>query len=57
MTNKNENYYSNIRHDLIGLITKKENFNVLEIGAGYGETIIYLKECNTYLFFLDLYYH
>jgi len=44
MTNKNEYYYSNIRHDLIGLITKKENFNVLEIGAGYGETIIYLKE-------------
>jgi 2-polyprenyl-3-methyl-5-hydroxy-6-metoxy-1,4-benzoquinol methylase len=42
--NKDESYYSNIRLDLINLISKKDNFTVLEIGAGYGETLIYLKE-------------
>jgi len=44
MINKNESYYSNIRLDLVNLITKKDNFKVLEVGAGYGETLIYLKE-------------
>lgn len=44
MTYKDEDYYSNIRRDLIDLITKKENPRVLEIGAGYGETLTYLKE-------------
>ena len=44
MTDKNESYYSNIRIDLVNLITKKDNFKVLEVGAAYGETLIYLKE-------------
>lgn len=44
MINKNESYYSNIRLDLVNLITKNDNFKVLEIGAGYGETLTYLKE-------------
>jgi 2-polyprenyl-3-methyl-5-hydroxy-6-metoxy-1,4-benzoquinol methylase len=44
MIYKNENYYSNIRHDLVSLITKKKDLKILEIGAGYGETLTYLKE-------------
>jgi 2-polyprenyl-3-methyl-5-hydroxy-6-metoxy-1,4-benzoquinol methylase len=44
MNYKNESYYSNVRIDLVRLITKKDNFRVLEIGAGYGETLRYLKE-------------
>lgn len=44
MISKNESYYSNIRFELVELITKKENIKVLEIGSGYGDTLIYLKE-------------
>jgi len=44
MNYKNESYYSNVRIDLVSLVTKKDNFKVLEIGAGYGETLRYLKE-------------
>jgi len=44
MNHKNESYYSNIRLDLVNLITKKEHFKVLEVGAAYGETLMYLKE-------------
>ncbi len=43
MISKNESYYSNIRFELLDLITKKENIKVLEIGSGYGDTLIYLK--------------
>jgi SAM-dependent methyltransferase len=43
--NKDSNYYSNIRKDLIGLISKKNNpLTVMEIGAAYGETLFYLKK-------------
>ena len=44
MNHKKDSYYSNVRIDLVSLITKKEGFKVLEIGAGYGETLRYLKE-------------
>lgn len=44
MADKNENYYSNIRLDLLNLISKQEKLKVLEIGAGYGQTLAYLKE-------------
>ncbi|WP_313805899.1 class I SAM-dependent methyltransferase [Flavobacterium sp.] len=41
---KQADYYSNIRHDLIGLIGKQErNLKVLEIGAAYGATLEFLK--------------
>jgi 2-polyprenyl-3-methyl-5-hydroxy-6-metoxy-1,4-benzoquinol methylase len=44
---KNSDYYSNIRHDLIGLIDKDKNkLKVLEIGAAYGATLFYLKSQN-----------
>lgn len=44
--NKSTEYFSNIRHDLIGLIdqTHQKNLKVLEIGAAYGETLFFLKE-------------
>ena len=41
---KNREYYSNVRLDLISLINRNENeLKVLEIGAAYGETLFYLK--------------
>lgn len=42
---KDTSYYSNIRLDLVSLITKKTgDLKVLEIGAAYGETLFYLKQ-------------
>lgn len=41
---KSENYYSNIRHDLIEFFEKKTYSRILEIGAAYGETLFYIKE-------------
>lgn len=41
---KNEEYYSNVRFDLISLINKsKEPKKILEVGAAYGATLNYLK--------------
>lgn len=43
--NKDTAYYSNVRHDLLGLIGKnKTGLKVLEIGAAYGETLYWLKQ-------------
>jgi len=44
MISKNDSYYSNIRFELVDLITKKGHIKVLEIGARFGDTLIYLKE-------------
>lgn len=41
---KDAAYYSNIRLDLVGLITRKQPLSVLEIGAAFGETLYYLKQ-------------
>ena len=41
---KSPNYFSNVRIDLIDFLGQKQNLKVLEIGAGYGETLFYLKE-------------
>jgi len=41
---KKESYFNIPRIDLIGLIPKKENNKVLEIGAGSGDTLIELKK-------------
>jgi len=43
---KNEkHYYTNTRLDLLSLLTKKEKkIKVLEVGAGRGNTLLYLKE-------------
>jgi 2-polyprenyl-3-methyl-5-hydroxy-6-metoxy-1,4-benzoquinol methylase len=42
---KAQDYFSNIRLDLINLIDKKhQKLKVLEIGAAYGETLFYLKQ-------------
>lgn len=42
---KQESYYNNIRHDLIHFIGKAEKESkFLEIGAGYGTTLNFLKE-------------
>lgn len=40
---KVKEYFSNPRHDLIGLIPKNENSKILEIGAGSCDTIIEIK--------------
>lgn len=42
--NKDFSYYSNVRKDLVNLITKSNGLIVLEIGAAYGETLFYLKK-------------
>ncbi len=40
-----EHYYSNTRLDLLSLLNrKKKKIKVLEIGAGRGNTLLYLKE-------------
>jgi len=42
---KDSGYYANVRHDLISLLGKGDkNLKVIEIGAGYGETLHYLKQ-------------
>lgn len=40
---KEKSYYSNIRQDLVGLFQKGKDQKILEIGAGYGETLYFLK--------------
>lgn len=42
---KQEDYYSNVRHDLLTLLPKdSKNLKILEIGAGYGATLSFLKK-------------
>lgn len=41
---KESNYFSNIRKDIISLIPVNPNQRVLEIGAGTGNTLLYIKE-------------
>ena len=43
MENKN-NYYSKTRFEVLNLIPKKNNQNILEVGCGYGYTLKKLKE-------------
>ncbi|WP_291114707.1 class I SAM-dependent methyltransferase [Flavobacterium sp. UBA6135] len=43
--NKEVDYYSHVRLDLIGFgVEKSKNQKILEIGAGFGDTLYYLKE-------------
>jgi 2-polyprenyl-3-methyl-5-hydroxy-6-metoxy-1,4-benzoquinol methylase len=41
---KTENYFSNVRRDIISLIPDKPDQKILEIGAGAGQTLLYIKE-------------
>jgi len=41
---KKEDYYQNVRLDLLSLLTFDKGYRVLEVGAGHGETLRYLKE-------------
>jgi len=41
---KGENYFSNIRKDIISLIPNNSDQKILEIGAGAGNTLLYIKE-------------
>jgi 2-polyprenyl-3-methyl-5-hydroxy-6-metoxy-1,4-benzoquinol methylase len=41
---KEENYFSNIRKDIISLIPNNPDQKILEIGAGAGNTLLYIKE-------------
>jgi 2-polyprenyl-3-methyl-5-hydroxy-6-metoxy-1,4-benzoquinol methylase len=41
---KKQNYFSNIRYDVISLIPSNPDQKILEVGAGSGNTLVYLKE-------------
>lgn len=41
---KSETYFENVRHDLLSLGEFGNNSKVLEIGAGYGSTLSFLKD-------------
>lgn len=42
--NKKGDYFANIRKDLVSIIENKKDLKILEIGAGFGETLFYLKK-------------
>ncbi len=41
---KVQTYYTSVRTDLVSLLPKKPNLRVLEIGAGGGDTLVFIKE-------------
>jgi 2-polyprenyl-3-methyl-5-hydroxy-6-metoxy-1,4-benzoquinol methylase len=41
---KESNYFANIRRDIISLIPSNANQKILEIGAGAGNTLLFIKE-------------
>ncbi len=41
---KEEKYYSNVRMDVVSLLPPQPRQKVLEIGAGGGDTLLYIKE-------------
>jgi 2-polyprenyl-3-methyl-5-hydroxy-6-metoxy-1,4-benzoquinol methylase len=41
---KTEDYFSNLRQDVISLIPENPGQKILEIGAGAGNTLLYIKE-------------
>lgn len=43
---KDLSYHSGIRHDVIQLLPKNNDIKVLEIGAGGGDSLCYMKENN-----------
>ena len=44
MTNeKNLNYYTNIRKDILSFLPRNNDNHILEVGCGYGNTLLYLK--------------
>lgn len=44
--NKDKDYYQNVRLDLLSLLDFNLSYKVLEVGAGHGESLSYLKENN-----------
>jgi 2-polyprenyl-3-methyl-5-hydroxy-6-metoxy-1,4-benzoquinol methylase len=43
---KEKDYFTGTRHDIISLLPKKSDQKVLEIGAGGGDTLVYIKKNN-----------
>lgn len=43
-TNKKNNYFTNVRVDLISLLPENTSLKILEIGAGAGDTLVRIKE-------------
>ena len=41
---KTHDYFSNVRRDIISLIPDKPDQKILEVGAGAGHTLLYIKE-------------
>lgn len=44
--NKSKDYYQNVRLDLLSLLDFNLTYKVLEVGAGHGESLSYLKANN-----------
>ena len=43
---KDQDYYSGVRFDLLPLFPAKQGLSISEVGAGSGENLVYLKEKN-----------
>ena len=43
---KDQDYYSGVRFDLLTLFPAKQGLSILEVGAGSGENLVYLKVKN-----------
>lgn len=41
---KNKSYFSNIRHEIVEVIGSRKNVDILEVGGGIGNTLLYLKK-------------
>lgn len=40
---KDQQYYNHVRHDVVSLLPAEKNLHILEVGAGSGSTLMYLK--------------
>ena len=40
---KDKQYYQHVRNDVVSLLPQKPNLHILEVGAGSGSTLMYLK--------------
>jgi 2-polyprenyl-3-methyl-5-hydroxy-6-metoxy-1,4-benzoquinol methylase len=41
---KNNEYFSNIRHEIVEVLKDKKNLKILEVGGGSGKTLVYMKQ-------------
>lgn len=41
---KNNDYFSNIRHEIVEVLKDKKNLKILEVGGGSGKTLVHMKQ-------------